>query len=127
MANFVLVYTGGGMAATDAERGKMMEAWGAWFGSLGDKVVDGGNPFGPQAKNVSEGGAVHDGAIGTPATATRSSRRTRSVRRSTSPRPARWCTPAARSRSTKSTRQCSQGRDRKSGPALFSTPRSPGR
>jgi hypothetical protein len=68
MANFVLVYTGGGMAATDAERAKMMEAWGAWFGSLGDKVVDAGNPFGPQAKNVSEGGAVHDGAIGTPAT-----------------------------------------------------------
>jgi hypothetical protein len=68
MANFVLVYTGGSMAATEAERGKMMEAWGAWFGNLGDKVVDAGNPFAPHAKNVSEGGAVHDGAIGTPAT-----------------------------------------------------------
>jgi hypothetical protein len=68
MANFVLVYTGGGVAATDAERGKMMEEWGAWFGKLGDKVVDSGNPFGPHAKNVSNGGNVHDGAIGTPAT-----------------------------------------------------------
>jgi hypothetical protein len=68
MANFVLVYTGGGMPATEAEGKKVMEAWGAWFGQLGEKVVDGGNPFGPHAKNVSNGGAVHDGAIGTPAT-----------------------------------------------------------
>jgi hypothetical protein len=68
MANFVLVYTGGGMPATEAEGKKVMDAWGAWFGRLGDKVVDGGNPFGPQAKNVSDGGTVHDGAIGTPAT-----------------------------------------------------------
>jgi hypothetical protein len=68
MANFVLVYTGGGMPASEAEGKKVMEAWGAWFGMLGDKVVDGGNPFGPHAKNVSNGGTVHDGAIGTPAT-----------------------------------------------------------
>ncbi|MDQ2943958.1 MAG: YciI family protein [Candidatus Dormibacteraeota bacterium] len=68
MANFVLVYTGGSMPATEAERGKVMEAWGSWFGKLGDNVVDAGNPFGQQAKNVSNGGAVHDGPIGTPAT-----------------------------------------------------------
>jgi len=68
MANFVLLYTGGGMAATEAEQAKAMEAWGAWFGKLGDKVVDAGNPFGPHAKNVSDGGTVHEGAIGTPAT-----------------------------------------------------------
>jgi hypothetical protein len=68
MANFVLVYTGGGMPATEAEGKKVMEAWGAWFGKLGDKVVDAGNPFGQNSKNVSDGGAVHDGAIGTPAT-----------------------------------------------------------
>jgi hypothetical protein len=68
MANFVLLYTGGGMATTDAERAKMMEAWGAWFGKLGDKVIDAGNPFGPHAKNVSDGGTVHEGAIGTAAT-----------------------------------------------------------
>ncbi len=68
MANFVLVYSGGGMPATEAERGKAMEAWGAWFGGLGEKVVDAGNPFGSHAKNVSDGGAVHDGPIGTAAT-----------------------------------------------------------
>ena len=68
MANFVLLYSGGSAGTTEAERGKIMEEWGAWFGKLGDKVVDPGNPFGPHAKNVSNGGTVHDGAIGTPAT-----------------------------------------------------------
>ena len=68
MANFVLVYTGGGMPATEAERGTVMEAWGAWFGALGDKVVDPGNPFSAHTKNVSDGGSVHDGSIGTAAT-----------------------------------------------------------
>ncbi len=37
MANFVLLYSGGSAGATEAERGKVMEAWGAWFGKLGDK------------------------------------------------------------------------------------------
>jgi hypothetical protein len=45
-----------------------MEAWGAWFGKLGDKVVDPGNPFAADVKMVSDGGAVHDGSIGAPAT-----------------------------------------------------------
>ena len=68
MANFVLLYTGGSAGTTEVERGKIMEAWGAWFGKLGDKVVDAGNPFATHAKNVSDGGAVHEGAIGTAAT-----------------------------------------------------------
>lgn len=37
-----------------------MEAWGAWFGALGESVVDGGNPFG-QAKTITGDGAVSDG------------------------------------------------------------------
>lgn len=68
MANFVLVYTGGGMPATEAERSKVMEAWGGWFGKLGDAVVDAGNPFAPQAQTISSDGSVHDGAVGTAAT-----------------------------------------------------------
>ena len=67
MANFVLVYTGGSAGATDAEREKTMQAWGAWFGKLGDKMVDAGNPFSAHAKNLSNG-SIHDGAVGTPAT-----------------------------------------------------------
>lgn len=68
MANFVLLYSGGSAGRTDAERKKVMEAWGGWFGKLGDKIVDPGNPFSEKIKMVSDGGAVHEGALGTPAT-----------------------------------------------------------
>ena len=65
MANFVLLYTGGSAGTSPAEREKVMQAWGGWFGKLGDKVVDPGNPFSDHAKNVASG-AVHDGAVGSP-------------------------------------------------------------
>jgi hypothetical protein len=68
MANFVLLFSGGSSGRTDAERAKVMEAWGGWLGKLGDKVVDPGNPFAPHVKMVSDGGAVHEGALGEPAT-----------------------------------------------------------
>jgi hypothetical protein len=61
MATFVLVYKGGGMPETDAEREAVMAAWGNWFGGLGESVVDGGNPFGP-SKTVAANGTVRDGA-----------------------------------------------------------------
>jgi hypothetical protein len=67
VANYVLLYSGGGMPATETDRKKAMDEWGAWFGRLGDKVVDAGNPFGQHAKSISDGGSVHDGAVGTPA------------------------------------------------------------
>jgi hypothetical protein len=61
MPNYVLVYKGGGgMAEDEAGRQQIMEAWGRWFGSLGDRLVDGGNPFGPSA-SIS-GGKVTNGA-----------------------------------------------------------------
>jgi YCII-related domain-containing protein len=66
MANFVLVYTGGSRPASEAEGKKVMEAWGAWLQQLGDKFVDPGSPFSPNAKMLSNG-TVHDGAVGTPA------------------------------------------------------------
>ena len=68
MANFVLLYNGGGMAETPAEQEASMQAWGAWFGKLGSALVDGGNPFTPVAKTISRGGKVSDGSAGTPAT-----------------------------------------------------------
>lgn len=49
MAKFVLAYRGGAMAETEAEQEAAMQAWGAWFGSLGAAVLDGGNPFGASA------------------------------------------------------------------------------
>ena len=67
MANFVLLYSGGSGGTNPAEREKIMQQWGAWFGKLGDKIVDAGNPFAEHAKSLSNG-TVHDGAVGTPAT-----------------------------------------------------------
>jgi hypothetical protein len=60
MASYVLVYKGGAMESDPAAQQKVMEAWGQWFGSLGDRVVDGGNPFGPSA-SVASDGSVKDG------------------------------------------------------------------
>ena len=68
MTEFVLVYTGGSMPETEEEGAKVMEAWGAWMGGLGDALVSGGNPFTPQAKTIDSNGGVADGAVGTPAT-----------------------------------------------------------
>ena len=60
MAKFVLAYRGGGMADSPEEQQKAMEAWGAWFGTLGAAVVDGGNPFGSSC-TVSSDGSSRDG------------------------------------------------------------------
>ncbi len=65
MANFVLLYSGGSAGTTPAEREQVMQAWGGWFGKLGDKIVDAGNPFSEHSKSVSNG-SVHDGAVGNP-------------------------------------------------------------
>ena len=60
MANYVLVFKGGGMAETEAEQQAVMAAWGEWDGRLGQAVVDGGNPFGP-SKSVASDGSVSEG------------------------------------------------------------------
>jgi hypothetical protein len=61
MANYLLAYKGGSMAATDEEREVAMAAWGAWFGGLGAAVIDAGNPFGASA-TVAGDTSVSDGA-----------------------------------------------------------------
>ena len=65
MSNYVLAYKGGAMAQTDAEREAAMAAWGGWFGSLGDAVVDAGNPFGASTSLAAgSNGAVSSGLSG---------------------------------------------------------------
>jgi hypothetical protein len=66
MANYLLAYTGGGMAQTDAEREAAMAAWGQWFGTLGSAIVDAGNPFGPSTSVGANGGggAAQSGLTG---------------------------------------------------------------
>jgi hypothetical protein len=61
MANYLLAYTGGSTPETDAERAAVMAAWTEWFESLGQAVVDPGNPFGP-SKSVAGGGTIGDRA-----------------------------------------------------------------
>ena len=61
MANYVLVYSGGMIPATEAEQNATMAAWGTWYESLGQSIVDSGNPFGPST-SVASGGTVSQGA-----------------------------------------------------------------
>jgi len=59
MSNYLFAYRGGaGMAQTDAEREAAMAAWGAWFGGLGEAIVDPGNPFGPSTSVGGDGVAA---------------------------------------------------------------------
>lgn len=44
MANFVLLYHGGGMPEGEEEKAKVMAAWGEWMKQCGDNLVDAGNP-----------------------------------------------------------------------------------
>ena len=60
MSKFLFVYHGGGMAESDDAQAKAMAAWGAWFGQLGDAVVDGGNPTGASV-TVKAGGSSQGG------------------------------------------------------------------
>ena len=61
MANFVLLYTGGGMPEDEAEQAAVMQAWVAWYDKLGSAVVDPGNPFTPLARSIASDGSVSDG------------------------------------------------------------------
>ena len=65
MTKYLFVYHGGSSPASDAERAAVMDAWIAWLGSLGDAVVDVGNPTGP-SKTVASDGATRDGGGANP-------------------------------------------------------------
>ena len=62
MANFLLVYHGGGMPETPEEGAKVTQAWTNWFGALGDAVVDGGNPV-SAVKTIAPDGSISDGGV----------------------------------------------------------------
>ena len=63
MANYVLVYHGGGMPETPEEGARVMQAWNEWFAKLGDAVVDGGNPA-SVTRRIGADGSVSDDAAG---------------------------------------------------------------
>ena len=61
MANYLLLYHGGGTPEASDEQAKVMAAWGEWMGKLGPALVDGGNPT-SQSKTVDAAGTVGEGS-----------------------------------------------------------------
>ena len=61
MAKYLFVYHGGGHPTNEAEVKKVMDAWGAWFGSMGAAVIDGGNPTGPSSSVNAKKRRRHEG------------------------------------------------------------------
>ena len=59
MAKFLFVYHGGKKPESKEESAKVMDAWGQWYGSMGNAVIDGGNPVG-QSYTVQSNGSVVD-------------------------------------------------------------------
>jgi hypothetical protein len=59
MANYLLTFHGGSMPETKEAQDQVMAAWTGWFGTLGDALVDGGNPV-SKSKAISPDGSVMD-------------------------------------------------------------------
>jgi hypothetical protein len=55
MAKFVFAYHGGSKPSNPDEVKKVMDAWGAWFGSMGAAVIDGGNAVGKSSTVKQDG------------------------------------------------------------------------
>jgi len=55
MKNYVYIYFNKGDQA-NVPMDEVLKAWMGWFEKLGDKLVDGGNPFNDGAKVVTKGG-----------------------------------------------------------------------
>ena len=60
MPKFIYVYHGGSMPQSDAEVAEVMGMWKAWFGEIGQDVVDPGNPVG-MSKTVFADRVADDG------------------------------------------------------------------
>ncbi len=61
MAKYLFVYHGGKHPETQEEVAEVMDTWGQWFGSMGNAVVDGGNPVGMSSTVQSDGSVVDNG------------------------------------------------------------------
>ena len=62
MGKYVLAYRGGGGHTTPEAQQASMDAWGAWFGQLGESVADWGAPFGPSTTVSGSGNTAGGGA-----------------------------------------------------------------
>ncbi len=66
MQKYAFIYHGGSAPSSPEEGAKVMAAWQSWMGSIGDKLVDGGNPFG-QSITVNSDGTTSNGGGANPA------------------------------------------------------------
>lgn len=66
MTKYLFVYHGGSAPTNPDDVKKVMDAWGAWFGSMGAAVIDGGNPVG-KSSTVKSDGSLADGGGANPA------------------------------------------------------------
>lgn len=58
MGKYVFAYRGGpGVTVEEGESEAVMAAWGAWFGTMGGALVDGGNPFAASTSVTAGGGS----------------------------------------------------------------------
>ena len=60
MPKYLFTYHGGGMPESEEEQAKHMAAWGEWYGTLGESIVDGGAPTGA-SQSIAPDGAVSSG------------------------------------------------------------------
>ncbi len=66
MAKYLFIYHGGSYPTSGDEVKRVMEQWGAWIGSLGAALLDGGNPVG-QSYTVASDGSLSEGGGANPA------------------------------------------------------------
>jgi hypothetical protein len=61
MTKYAFIYHGGSAPSSPEEGKKVMAAWQAWMGSIGDSLTDGGNPFGQSLTVNSDQSITNDG------------------------------------------------------------------
>jgi len=64
MANYVMVYKGGGVPQTAEAQQATLAAWNSWYENIGEAVVDGGNPFGASSAVATDGTVSEGGPSG---------------------------------------------------------------
>lgn len=62
MAKFLFTYHGGKRPESKEEGERVMAQWGAWMGSLGAAMIDGGGPAGPSTTVTAKGVETNGGA-----------------------------------------------------------------
>ncbi len=67
MAQFLFIYHGGGQPDSPEAEEEAMNAWGRWFESVGQRVIDGGKPVG-MSTTVNSDGSVDDHGGSNPTT-----------------------------------------------------------